>query len=171
MIRWNLRNLPDLHIPAGYALRNIAPGDLHVWTALLHENHGFGDWPVERSLPLFGSATDVVFDGSYVLAKDGEPVASALLHHQTKRPDAPLAQLGWVAVAPRYQGQGLAYVVCLAVLRTAAALGDTALFLGTEDYRLPAIYTYLKLGFEPWLYDWRTVERWEGILASLGWQT
>ena len=74
-------------------------------------------------------------------------------------------------MSPRFQGQGLGYAVCLAVLRSAAALGDTVVYLGTEDFRLPAIYTYLKLGFEPWLYDPRTMDRWEGILTSLGWRS
>lgn len=167
MLRRDLRNLPEIEVPEGYTLRNLTRDDLEVWTALLHENQGFGEWPIERSMPLFGPSSDVIFTGSYVLTKDGTPVAAALLHHQTKRPDAPSAQLGWVAVSPRFQGKGLAYVVCLAVLRAAAALGDDAMFLGTEDFRLPAIYTYLKLGFEPWLYDWRTAARWKRILEIL----
>lgn len=167
MLRRDLRNLPELEVPEGYTLGNLTRDGLEAWTALLHENQGFGDWPIERSLPIFDPSSDVMFAGSFFLKRDGAPVAAALLHHQTKRPDAPLAQLGWVAVRPRFQGQGLAYVVCLAVLRAAATLGDDAMFLGTEDFRLPAIYTYLKLGFEPWLYDWRTAARWEGILDRL----
>lgn len=167
MIRRDLRNLPDLQVPEGYGLRNITPDDLEVWTALLHENHGFGDWPIERSLPLFDADSNVVFGGSYFVTKDGEPVAAALLHHQTKRHYAPLAELGWVAASPRYQGRGLGYLVCLAVLHAAAAMGDPAIALRTEDFRLPAINTYLKLGFAPWNYDPRTAERWEGILKRL----
>ena len=45
------------------------------------------------------------------------------------------------------------------------------IFLGTEDFRLPAIYTYLKLGFEPWNYDPRTAERWQGILERIARRT
>jgi mycothiol synthase len=142
-------------------------GDLQAWTNLLAENAGFGPWPIERSLPLFGPDSPVVFDGSYFLTRDGEPVATAQLHHQSRRPYAPTAELGWVAVSPRFQGRGLGYVVCLAVLRYAAKADYPAIFLRTEDHRLPAIRTYLKLGFEPWMVDPTATERWRVIEGQL----
>ena len=59
----------------------------------------------------------------------------------------------------------------LCLIQAASSVANSALFHGAEPFRLPAFYTYLKLGFEPWLYDWRTAERWEGILGRLGWRT
>lgn len=166
-MRRDLRSLPDLDVPAGYALRPHQRTDLEAWTRLLDENGGFGPWPLERSAPLFAPTSPVVFAGSYFLLADGVPIATAQLHRQTNRPDAPSAELGWVAVHPEHQGRGLAYVVCLAVMRYAAAAGYPDMFLRTEDHRRPAIRTYLKLGFEPWMVDPTAPERWSTIRRQL----
>jgi mycothiol synthase len=166
-MRRSLQDLPDLRVPGGYTLRPLARADVEAWTRLLDENGGFGPWPPERSLPLFAPRSPIVFAGSYLLVKDGVLAATAQLHHQTRRSYAPPAELGWVAVHPRHQGRGLARVVCLAVLRYAASAGYRDIFLRTEDHRLPAIRTYLKLGFEPWLVDPSAPGRWDAILSQL----
>jgi mycothiol synthase len=78
-----------------------------------------------------------------------------------------MAELGWVAARPGDQGLGLGYVVCLAVLRYARARAYPEVFLRTDDPRLPAIATYFKLGFTPWMFDPTAPERWEQIQARL----
>jgi len=40
--------------------------------------------------------------------------------------------------------------------------------LETDDYRLPAIKTYLNLGFEPLLVHENQRDRWRNILSALG---
>jgi mycothiol synthase len=57
--------------------------------------------------------------------------------------------------------------VCLAVLRAAVLAGHTGIYLLTDDHRLPAIRTYLRLGFRPRIHDDATRARWEPILAAL----
>lgn len=166
-MRRDLRSLPDLDVPAGYTLRPHQRTDLDAWTRLLDENQGFGPWPPDRSAPLFAPTSPVVFAGSYFLLKDGVPIATAQLHHQTQRTDAPPAELSWVAVHPRHQGRGLAFIVCLAVMGYAAGAGYRDIFLRTEDHRLPAIRTYLKLGFDPWMVDATAPERWTTIRRQL----
>ena len=59
-----------------------------------------------------------------------------------------VAELGWVVVQPAHRGQGLGLQVCRAVLCFARDLGYRYVYLLTEDYRLPAIRLYLRLGFE-----------------------
>ena len=46
--------------------------------------------------------------------------------------------------------------------------GRQRAFLSTDDFRLPAIRTYLKLGFEPYLVHENQRERWRKVLAAIG---
>ena len=75
--------------------------------------------------------------------------------------------LHWVAVDPDHQGQRLGFFVSLAVLHTFGTLGCTDAVLETQDHRLAAIQTYLKLGFLPEYRDETHRERWETIQAVL----
>jgi mycothiol synthase len=79
-----------------------------------------------------------------------------------------LAELGWVVVAPEHRGRGLGTLVCRAVIGFIARLGYDRAFLKTDDFRLPAIQTYLALGFEPALVDPSHPARWAVIHRLLG---
>jgi hypothetical protein len=57
-------------------------------------------------------------------------------------------------------------VVCLVVLQRATA-HKLQVFLRTDDHRYPAIATYLRLGFEPWLRDPTAEKRWQVVRAAL----
>ncbi|MGH2460648.1 MAG: GNAT family N-acetyltransferase [Chloroflexota bacterium] len=159
--------LPELTVPEGYAVRTLGPDDAAVWADLLAENGELGEWSLDRALPYFAADRRMVLEASFFVTHDGEPVATAQLHLHLDDAYAPLPELGWVAARPGQQGHGLGYVVCLAVLRAAAALGHPEFFLRTDDFRLPAIHTYLKLGLQPWLYDPSAAERWRAIDQKL----
>jgi mycothiol synthase len=167
-MRHTLEDLPELIVPDGYALRTLRPEDWHVWTKLMQENGELGEWTVERSAALFAAESSMEFDGSFFATWQDEPVATAQLNRHANPPYVPEHELGWVAASPRYRGHGLGYAVCLAVLRYAAAAGYRSIFLRTDDHRLPAIHTYFKLGFEPWLFDPTAPERWRAIRERLG---
>ena len=94
-------------------------------------------------------------------------MATAQLHVHRDDSYAPIPELGWVAVVPEQQGRGLGYIVCLAVLQHAQSQRFSQIFLRTDDHRLPAIKTYLKLGFQPWIRDPETQERWVHVLDRL----
>lgn len=162
-----LASLPELALPPEYRLRTFGPDDAAPWVGLLSENGELGEWSLERAAPYFAADRRMVLDGSFFVTHDGEPVATAQLHLHLDA-YAPLPELGWVAASPRHRGHGLGYVVCLAVLRYAASAGHREIFLRTDDFRLPAIRTYLKLGFEPWLFDLSAPDRWREIYQKLG---
>ena len=52
----------------------------------------------------------------------------------------------------RHKGKGIGYTVCAAVTRSLVERGYSRIFLTTDDWRLPAIAIYLKLGYVPDLY-------------------
>ena len=167
-MRRSLTSLPELAVPRGYALRAFGPNDAAPWAGLLSENGELGEWSLERAAPYFAADRRMVLDGSFFVTRDGEPVATAQLHLHLDDAYAPVPELGWVAASPRHRGHGIGYVVCLAVLRYAASVGHSEIFLRTDDFRLPAIRTYVKLGFQPWLFDPSATDRWAAIYQKLG---
>jgi len=78
------------------------------------------------------------------------------------------AEIGWVAVVPEHQGRGLGGQITLAACHAARELGFDEAFLFTDDFRLPAIKTYLNLGFTPDCWHESHAGRWTAILRALG---
>lgn len=74
----------------------------------------------------------------------------------------------WVGADPAFSGRGLGFAVSLSVLHAALADGKVDCGLTTDDERLAAIRTYLKLGFEPDPCDESHPERWGVVMGSLG---
>ena len=63
--------------------------------------------------------------------------------------------------------RGLAYPLCRAVLAYAQSAGHRYVILKTQDFRLGAIKTYLRMGFEPKMEDPTHQERWEELQQIL----
>ena len=70
---------------------------------------------------------------------------------------------------PAHVGRGLGMAVCTAVLQRFHRAGYHRVFLRTDDFRLPALKIYLKLGFLPLLYQEDMETRWETICQALKW--
>jgi mycothiol synthase len=80
-------------------------------------------------------------------------------------PDA--GYLHWVATAPAARGAGLGSLVTVACLAGFAGRGLPRAVLETEDFRVPAVRTYLRLGFVP---EYRTDDerlRWSALFPRL----
>jgi ribosomal protein S18 acetylase RimI-like enzyme/catechol 2,3-dioxygenase-like lactoylglutathione lyase family enzyme len=73
--------------------------------------------------------------------------------------------LHWVGAYSHYKGKGLGRHVSLAVLHAFRERGHADAVLETQDTRLPAIHTYLKLGFTPEYSDDAHEARWARILS------
>lgn len=166
-MRRRLHDLPAVALPPRYVLRTMTPGDAAAWARLLSLNGQLGEWPLERAQRYFAPGSAMRLASSYLVELGGEPVATAQLHEHRDGPYAPTPELGWVAVSRDHRRQGLGTAVCLAVMRAAAERGEEAIFLRTDDHRLAAIHTYLRLGFEPWHRDESDGERWQAIAAAL----
>ena len=54
-----------------------------------------------------------------------------------------------VCALPEHRGRGLGRLVTLAALHYMLGRRDTDVLLETDDFRIPAVKTYLALGFVP----------------------
>jgi len=77
-------------------------------------------------------------------------------------------QLGYLVVAPRHRRRGLGAALIITALRRLQQGGYRHIFLGMQSWRLPAICSYLRVGFQPFIHAPELVPRWESVFAALG---
>jgi len=171
MRRPNLFNLPPLPaLPEGYALRETQPGDIRAVAAVLDRAFADGFWDEARSWDEARVAVTLNeqegVKQTLVVDFRGRPIATASARFQPDRfPGS--GYLHWVAVDTDHRGQRLGFFLSLAVLHTLSTLRCADALLETQDHRLIAIKTYLKLGFLPEYQDETHRERWAAIIAAL----
>jgi len=73
----------------------------------------------------------------------------------------------WVGAAKSERGRGLGKAIVLAAMHRLRERGFEKAYLITQDWRMPAINTYLGLGFRPWYTERGNREVWERVLANL----
>jgi mycothiol synthase len=156
-----------LTVPAGYVLQVYQPGDEFEFFTLM-ERTGFKGWTTE----IFQDWLQKILpDGFYFIRHQatGKMAATAMGCHNPTPLHPFGASLSCVGADPDYQGLGLGHVVSLAVTRRLVAAGYKAIYLETQDWRLPAVKTYLKIGWVPFLYQPDMPERWQAVCAQLKW--
>jgi predicted dehydrogenase/GNAT superfamily N-acetyltransferase len=152
-------------VPTGYELRQYRPEDREAYLALMHRA-GFVEWDGETLDRMLAS---ILPEGFFIVEHiaTSAVVATAMATHRPA-PQYPFGgELSWVAADPDHSGRGLGLTVCAAVVRRFLAAGYRCIYLQTDDFRLPAITTYLKLGFEPLSRDPDMDARWRRALGGL----
>ena len=76
-----------------------------------------------------------------------------------------------VAALPEARGLGLGGLLTQHVLDFFLARGVDYITLDTDDFRLPAIKTYLRLGFIPVLSEYGAEQLWRDIFVKTGLRT
>jgi mycothiol synthase len=165
MRRSNLDTLPELPaLPPGYVLRIACEDDLTELARLLAAAFPDEAWTVEKA---YGSLfADKTVKTVFVVEHAGTLTATASAR---LLPDAypDSGYVHWVGSDPAHRGLKLGFIVTLATLHEFVALGCQDSVLETDDSRIPAIKTYLKLDFAPVYRDETHRERWEKIDAQV----
>lgn len=161
----NLSDLPDLELPSGVTLRSYQPGDECAWACIM--NHCIDPpWTAERCRAELIRRNEFDPNGCFFAVVGGVPRGTATAWQ--KRPErGETGYIHMVGVAPAYRGRGMGRLVTLAVLHWFRQQGYRRVVLHTDDWRLPALQTYLRLGFEPVLFDTHHARRWERVRAKL----
>lgn len=164
--------LPPVYVPAGYTLRTYRLGDEAAWSAVMAAA-GFGVWNEPRLHPWRSR----ILPASWMIIEHTatqQMVATAFALHDHNEDHPCGGELGWVAAEPAHHGHGLGMAVCAAVTTRLLDMGYRNVHLYTEDYRLPALRTYFKLGYVPYfsatLRDVAEIEeRWQRVCAAVDW--
>jgi len=158
---------PTWRLPDAYVLRTYREGDEESYIRLMRRA-GFSDWSSEH----FESTIRCCIPGGLFFVDHdatGEIVATAITTHNPDQWHPFGGELGWVAGDPAHRGKGLGLAVCAAVTRRFLSAGYKEIYLKTDDFRVAATKTYLKLGWRPMYHLPGMNERWEKIYSTLGW--
>jgi mycothiol synthase len=154
--------VPDL--AAGYELRAAGVGDAAALNVVLEA--AFDEpWGIDRTLSVLLAAPDVVRTW-VITTSDGQLVATAserLL--PAEYPGA--GYVHYVGALASVSGKRLGQIVTQRCLQGFAERGLTKAVLKTDDYRLPAVRTYLRIGFVP---EYRSDEErsaWSGVFKTI----
>ena len=166
MVREGLAGLAPVAVPAGYALRQFQPGigDEAAWDRLLVQAFGASQ-PPRLFANILAADAACVPERIFFITCEGVPVATASAWY---RPwwGVDTGYVHYVATNPEHKGRKLGYWVSLAVLHRFAAEGRTRAVLETDDERVPAIKTYLDLGFKPWPVEEDQRQRWRQVFET-----
>jgi mycothiol synthase len=158
---------PAVRLPPGYGLRTYRPGDEPRFYEVM-ELAGWPRWNDERLRPWLAR---ILPEGWFMAVHEetGRIVATAMALHDHSELHPFGGELGWLAADPAHAGKGLGMAVSAAVTGRLIQAGYRNIHLYTEHWRLPALKTYLKVGYVPFLYAPEMPERWRGICAQLEW--
>ena len=158
---------PKPHVPAGYELRCFGQGDQTGCLELMNKA-GF-KWDRQQFV---ASLRTVLPEGMFVVVHkaSGRIVATARAEHKPNEQHSFGGELGWVAGDPEHKGKGLGAAVTAAATARLIQAGYKDIYLSTDDWRLPAIKSYLKVGFKPIIPGPDTAKRWKAVCEKLGWK-
>ena len=158
---------PEVKLPEGYALRQYEPADADAHVALMRRA-GFGHWDSEE----LAAAIPNIPPGGFFLVEHratGRVVATAMAWHNPSDLHPYGGELGWVAGDSQHKGKHLGLAVCAAATRRFLECEYREIYLKTDDFRLPAIKTYLRLGYQPLMFRDGMAARWEKVHRQLDW--
>ena len=166
MQRDTLQDLPEITVPEGYGLRTYRSGDEAGWCAIMEGNVG-RDWTPELCREKLVNDPRFHPESLYFATVDSRLVGSACAWSRDLT-ERIVGEVHMVAVLEDQRGKGLGHLVNAAVLHRLKDLGYRQAHLLTDDWRIPAIKSYLTAGFRPLHTHDGHAKRWSDVFARLG---
>jgi len=162
MIRGN-EPVPVVPNPApGYELRQVQLEDRHSYTqtfaTAFDEPSPFGDL-MKHTLPEGFFVVEHLPTGTVVAA------STAAVYQKSQHPDG--HSLQWVVAHSDHRGTGAGKSAIAAASKLLTEHAPKYSYLSTDDFRIPAISIYLKLGWKPLLFQDGMIERWARVFKVL----
>ena len=167
MVRPNLENLPELELPPGYGIRTYHEGDEVHWAHIISDSFGGRKRTAQDTRNEITSRDVFLPDGFYFATHQDTPVGTACAWRQSVD-ETDIGYVHMVGVVGEHTGHKLGKWVSLAVLIYFRDNGFKCSMLDTDDFRVPAVKTYLNLGFIPVYVEEEQIERWQKIFEKLG---
>ena len=152
-------------LPEGYALCTLeTEEDLQGCFYACTEGLSLEEWTLEQFREVSLDRVGIEKEQMYMIRDpQGKIVATATAWQRGETE----GYLHLVSALPEVRGMGFGYILCQKVLDFFLDQGITSIQLDTQDFRLPAIKVYLKLGFIPVLYDYDMADRWRDVFDKL----
>lgn len=166
MVRPHLENLPELELPAGYGIRVYREGDEVHWARIISDSFGGRKRTAQDTRNEITGRDVFLPDGFYFATHQGTPVGTACAWRQSVD-EKDVGYVHMVGVVAEHTGHKLGKWVSLAVLTYFRDKGFKCSMLDTDDFRIPAVKTYLNLGFIPVYVEEGQPKRWRDIFEKL----
>ena len=157
------------HLPAGVSVQTLAetPEGIAWWLDIVQY---MGREPQQRDRAFYDRAMTARplyrADRCFLITVDGEFAATVTVICDEERKEG---YIHMVACKPAFRGRGLGHFLNDLALYTLKIHRMQSAWLTTDDWRIPAIKSYLKAGFRP---DTESqpdfCARWQNILATIG---
>lgn len=153
--------LPEVDLAPGFALRTFRKEELAEYNALRLT----GDFLAWDEAEYNKEMAHLLPGGHLVITETatGRIAASASAELPAPPQYHGFGLLGWVMCHPDFRGKRLGYAVCMAVMRILYSHGYRTFILATSDDRVPAVKTYLNMGWQPWLEEPEMEELWRNL--------
>jgi len=159
MYKNNLDNLHELKVPEGFRVRSFRLGEEKEWEKITDVAFNqVSNFNKEIKANEIFRPERVCF-----VCLGDTPVSTATAWYN-KDWDISVGYLHMVGMLPEFSGLGLGLQACLAALHEMKREGRSSAVLNTDDFRIPAIITYLRLGFMPQFTHISHIDRWRKLL-------
>ena len=152
-------------LPEGYTLCTLeSEAELQDCFEACKEGLSLEEWTLEQFREVSLDRVGITMDQIYVVKDPGGKIVATATAWQRGEKEG---YLHLVSALPETRGMGFGYILCQKVLDFFLDQGINSIQLDTQDFRLPAIKIYLKLGFIPVLYDYDMADRWRDVFDKL----
>lgn len=169
---WKRRPAAVYAMPEGFAIRNFREGDTDAWLGLCVAGQlidKVGPEEFKKTITDFGPmGLEPGRDVFVVEHCDGRMAATITAFVYTAGPRAGEGLIHMVAADPAVRGRGLGNAMMTVAMGKLYGEGCETARLKTDDFRLPAIMSYINQGFMPYITQEDMNERWLCVLEKLG---
>ena len=110
----SLEHLPELEVPAGYAIRSFQPGDEEHWAAIIDASFG-GERTAENTRREILDRPEYMPGGLFFATYEGKPIGTTCAWRQSQE-ETEVGYVHMVGVVPEHRGHKLLQWLSLQVL-------------------------------------------------------
>ena len=167
-MRWtnDRKPAPELNIPDGCEIKRFTEldGALDA-SARYRAVRSFGR---QEGADFYGSLMldwpDYSEDKNFFIVSDGEPAATLTV---VCHPENMEGYIHMVACKEKFRGRGFGTLLNNLALKVLKDEGMETAYLTTDDWRIPAIKSYLRAGFVPVIPDGDMDARWKAVFEKI----
>ena len=167
-MRWtnDRKPAPELNIPDGCEIKRFTEldGALDAWLDIVQYglSDGRKDAGYYKSVML--DWPDYSEDKNFFIVSDGEPAATLTV---VCHPENMEGYIHMVACKEKFRGRGFGTLLNNLALKVLKDEGMETAYLTTDDWRIPAIKSYLRAGFVPVIPDVDMDARWKAVFEKI----
>lgn len=152
-------------ISNGVDIKGYSEGMERRYINLLNSVGSLGLWNKSRFQRDILSSVEDIKNDIFAVYENGSAVGFAVLHKKSLSNG--LREIGYIAVRPENRGKRLGYKLIMSVLAEMKRSGICQAYLRTDSFRIPAIKTYLKCGFHPYIKSENEKKRWQSVIKAI----